>query len=252
MLPVLAWARAQFPFARKARGAAVRFPGRCTDARSVMAGRDLAVLSSHLWVETLPLALIEAMDAGIPVVSTRVGALPNWWRTEPPASSCRPATRLHWPGRFSSCCAIPSVAPRWAAAGRRSSPRAFRWSGWWILPSACHSACSGRPANLRRRLRSPSFGWLISLADPADATSSVGGRRQEDRSWTTRLASGRAPGGQVVWCPSHPARTGRRLHSCIGQPVCGGPKVQSRRTGLRPAGCREQPADRNLRLRDDG
>jgi glycosyltransferase involved in cell wall biosynthesis len=54
---------------------AVRFLGRRVDARALMAGFDLAVLSSHPRVETLPLALIEAMDAGIPVVSTRVGAL---------------------------------------------------------------------------------------------------------------------------------------------------------------------------------
>jgi glycosyltransferase involved in cell wall biosynthesis len=54
---------------------AVRFLGRRTDARSLMAGLDLAVLSSHPRVETLPLALIEAMDAGVPAVSTRVGAL---------------------------------------------------------------------------------------------------------------------------------------------------------------------------------
>ena len=54
---------------------AVRFLGRRADARALMAGFDLAVLSSHPRVETLPLALIEAMDAGIPVVSTRVGAL---------------------------------------------------------------------------------------------------------------------------------------------------------------------------------
>ena len=52
-----------------AEGPIVRFPGCCTDARRVMAGRDLAILSSHPRVETLPLALIEAMDAGIPVVS---------------------------------------------------------------------------------------------------------------------------------------------------------------------------------------
>lgn len=54
---------------------AVRFLGRRADARALMAGFDLAVLSSHPRVETLPLALIEAMDAGVPVVSTRVGAL---------------------------------------------------------------------------------------------------------------------------------------------------------------------------------
>lgn len=54
-----------------------RFLGRREDARRVMAGFDVAVLSSHPRVETLPLSLIEAMDAGLPVVSTRVGALPE-------------------------------------------------------------------------------------------------------------------------------------------------------------------------------
>jgi glycosyltransferase involved in cell wall biosynthesis len=54
---------------------AVRFLGRRADAREAMAGFDLAVLCSHPRVETLPLALIEAMDAGLPVVATRVGAV---------------------------------------------------------------------------------------------------------------------------------------------------------------------------------
>ncbi len=77
-------ARAGLSFARfpngaaaVASGAAVRFLGRRADARRIMAGLDLAVLCSHPRVETLPLALLEAMDAGIPVVSTRVGALPE-------------------------------------------------------------------------------------------------------------------------------------------------------------------------------
>lgn len=56
-------------------GHSVRFLGRRTDARLLMAGFDVAVLSSHPRVETMPLALIEAMDAGVPAVATRVGAL---------------------------------------------------------------------------------------------------------------------------------------------------------------------------------
>jgi glycosyltransferase involved in cell wall biosynthesis len=60
---------------RSAARPAVHFLGRRADARALMAGFDLAVLSSHPRVETLPLALIEAMDAGVPAVSTRVGAL---------------------------------------------------------------------------------------------------------------------------------------------------------------------------------
>ncbi|MBU1700832.1 MAG: glycosyltransferase [Candidatus Eisenbacteria bacterium] len=54
---------------------AIRFLGLRRDARELMAGLDVAVLSSHPRVETLPLSLLEAMDKGIPVVATRVGAL---------------------------------------------------------------------------------------------------------------------------------------------------------------------------------
>lgn len=54
---------------------AVRFLGHRSDARRLMAGFDVAILCSHPRVETLPLSLLEAMDAGIPVIATRVGAL---------------------------------------------------------------------------------------------------------------------------------------------------------------------------------
>lgn len=53
----------------------VRMLGYRTDARRLMAAWDAAVLASHPRVETLPVSLLEAMDAALPVVSTRVGAL---------------------------------------------------------------------------------------------------------------------------------------------------------------------------------
>lgn len=53
----------------------VRLLGHRHDARALMSGFDVAVLSSHPRVETLPLSLLEAMDAGVPVAATRVGAL---------------------------------------------------------------------------------------------------------------------------------------------------------------------------------
>lgn len=56
-------------------GLSARFLGSRSDARRLMAGLDLACLSSHPAVETLPLSLLEAMDADLPVVATRVGAL---------------------------------------------------------------------------------------------------------------------------------------------------------------------------------
>ncbi len=58
---------------RSPGGNAVRFLGRRADARRIMAGLDVAALSSH--TEAQPLALLESMDAGLPVAATRVGAL---------------------------------------------------------------------------------------------------------------------------------------------------------------------------------
>jgi glycosyltransferase involved in cell wall biosynthesis len=46
----------------------VRFPGFRTDARALLAGADVALLTSSR--EAMPLAIIEAMFAGVPIVST--------------------------------------------------------------------------------------------------------------------------------------------------------------------------------------
>ncbi|MEN8150087.1 MAG: glycosyltransferase, partial [Planctomycetota bacterium] len=53
----------------------VRFTGFRRDIRRILSGSDLMVLPSH-W-EGFGLVLLEAMEAGIPVVGTRVGAIPE-------------------------------------------------------------------------------------------------------------------------------------------------------------------------------
>ncbi len=53
----------------------VRFLGHRSDGRGLWPAADLAVLVSHPRVETLPLSLLEAMDAALPIVATDVGAL---------------------------------------------------------------------------------------------------------------------------------------------------------------------------------
>lgn len=53
----------------------VSFLGHRSDGRRLWAAADLALLVSHPRVETLPLSLLEAMDAGLPIVATDVGAL---------------------------------------------------------------------------------------------------------------------------------------------------------------------------------
>lgn len=53
----------------------ILFLGARTDAASLWSAADVAVLCSHPRVETLPLALMEAMNAALPLVSTDVGGL---------------------------------------------------------------------------------------------------------------------------------------------------------------------------------
>jgi len=54
---------------------AVRFLGFRRDIRRILRGSDLMVLPSH-W-EGFGLVLLEAMEAGIPILGTRVGAIPE-------------------------------------------------------------------------------------------------------------------------------------------------------------------------------
>jgi len=50
-------------------------PGRVRDAGDFLAGLDVFVLPSHQ--EAMPLALLEAMAAGLPIVAARVGGIPE-------------------------------------------------------------------------------------------------------------------------------------------------------------------------------
>ena len=71
----------------------VRLLGHRTDARHLLDAADVFVLPSRH--EGMPLAAIEAMEAGLPVVATHVIGSRRWWWTGRPASWCRPRTLLH-------------------------------------------------------------------------------------------------------------------------------------------------------------
>jgi glycosyltransferase involved in cell wall biosynthesis len=55
----------------------VRFLGVRKDVAQLLHVSDVLTLPSHPVVETLPLTVLEAMAAGVPVVATRVGSLPE-------------------------------------------------------------------------------------------------------------------------------------------------------------------------------
>ena len=56
-------------------GGRIEFMGARRDVHDVLAACDLFVLCSHPIVETFPLSVLEAMAAGLPVVTTRVGSV---------------------------------------------------------------------------------------------------------------------------------------------------------------------------------
>jgi glycosyltransferase involved in cell wall biosynthesis len=56
-------------------GDGVRFLGRREDIPEILAAVDASVLCSHPVVETFPLAVLEAMACGLPVVASDVGAV---------------------------------------------------------------------------------------------------------------------------------------------------------------------------------
>jgi glycosyltransferase involved in cell wall biosynthesis len=58
-------------------GESVHFLGRRDDVPELLHLSDVMVLPSHGVVETLPLSVLEAMAAGVPVVATAVGSLPE-------------------------------------------------------------------------------------------------------------------------------------------------------------------------------
>ncbi len=56
-------------------GDTVRFMGRREDIPAILSASDVSVLCSHAVVETFPLAVLEAMACGVPVVASDVGAV---------------------------------------------------------------------------------------------------------------------------------------------------------------------------------
>jgi glycosyltransferase involved in cell wall biosynthesis len=102
-------------------GHVVRLAGAVPDARAVLADYQFAVLPSHM--EGLPNAVLEAMAAGLPVITTAVGGVPDLVADR--------VTGLLVPARAPAALAAairelagdPVLRQRMGAAGRRAAER---------------------------------------------------------------------------------------------------------------------------------
>lgn len=123
--------RPQIEQAAAASGAAVTMAGFRDDVMAVLDAADVLLHPSH--VEAFPTALLEAMAAGVPIVATAVGGIPEIVRdgeagvlVEPPPDADRVADALE------RVLADSALRARLGAAGRERFDAEFtvdRWAG---------------------------------------------------------------------------------------------------------------------------
>ncbi|MDX2029385.1 MAG: glycosyltransferase [Blastocatellia bacterium] len=101
--------------------AAVRFTGVRHDVPRLLAAMDLFALSSL--TEGLPITVLEAMGAGLPVLATRVGALPELVAEGETGFLVPPAQAESFAEKIAMLYDAPALARRLGAAGRRMAER---------------------------------------------------------------------------------------------------------------------------------
>ena len=75
----------------------VAFSGDRNDVTQLLCRADIFVLASRL--DNLPISILEAMRAGLPVIASDVGEFPSWWYMAKPACSCRRSRLRRWRAR---------------------------------------------------------------------------------------------------------------------------------------------------------
>jgi len=103
----------------------VRFLGLRTDVARLLHAADVAVLPSRGVVETLPLAVIEAMAVGIPVVASDVGSVAELVRDGDSGHLIPPADEMALAERLKHILENPARAREMGARGREWVRRRF-------------------------------------------------------------------------------------------------------------------------------
>jgi len=125
----------------------IRWPGQVPDAAALMRAFDLLVLSSR--TEGTPIVLFEAMSAGVPVVASRVGGVPDVVRDDEAVlvQADDPASLA---AAVRAVLADPPAARARADASRRRLASAFALDPWLDRYEAVYGAARAAAAAGRR------------------------------------------------------------------------------------------------------
>jgi glycosyltransferase involved in cell wall biosynthesis len=106
-------------------GTAVRFMGKREDVPALLMAADASVLCSHPVVETFPLAVLEAMASGLPVVATNVGALREMLETGTEGFLVAPGDTDALAAKLLELAGDPALRTKIGAAARARVVREF-------------------------------------------------------------------------------------------------------------------------------
>ena len=108
---------------RRGLGSQVQFLGERGDVPALLASSDVFVLPSRS--EACPNGVLEAMAAGLPIVASRVGGVPELVESGVPGCWSSPISRRRWRRRCSICSSRPQCASALGLAARERAERLF-------------------------------------------------------------------------------------------------------------------------------
>lgn len=133
--------------ARLGIAGAIRFHGEIEDAARILPAFDAVVLSSRS--EGTPIAVLEAMQAGVPVVATRVGGVPDLLGAAGAGWLVAPESPGALAEALRTVLRDPQSAAQWGAAGRARVATVYDPARWIER----HEAIYGAAMAHRRRVR---------------------------------------------------------------------------------------------------
>jgi glycosyltransferase involved in cell wall biosynthesis len=115
----------------------VHLYGECHDVRDLLAGSDVFVLSSNS--EGMPLSVLEAMAAGLPVVASRVGGVPELVADGVTGILVAPGDEEELTAALRRLLDDPALRRRLGDAGRRRAKEHFDLDSFWRAHVALYS-----------------------------------------------------------------------------------------------------------------